>query len=199
MFSRGILRALLILGAIAFLSPAAMLQPAEAAQQIKPVETLAERPVIKKFGNWNTRCEQFASKPDTKRCHVFVDVRLGERKERILYLGVGYMPGGKPNNVFVFAVTPLGSLLPGGFRMAVDQKTKLAGPFLFCAPSGCQAELILTAAQLAALQNGKDLDVTFQLIEQGEVKIPMKLNGFKQAFASIPKLVSAKPTVSPKP
>jgi len=183
-------------GYMALLLAAALLWlPASAQAAEQAIETLPEKPVIKQFGNWNTRCEQYAGKPDSKRCHAFVDVRVGDRKERILYLGLGYMPDEKPGTVFIFAVTPLGTMLPNGFRMRIDEKTSIDGHYLFCAPTGCQAEVTLTPAQLAALREGNELEVVFHLVEQGEVKVPMKLDGFKKAFDSLPKSAPARPGV----
>jgi len=164
---------------------------AQAAEE--GIETLPEKPVIQQFGNWNTRCEQYASKPDSKRCHAFVDVRVNDRKERILYLGLGYMPDTKPGTVFIFAVTPLGTMLQNGLRMSIDKKPPIDGPYLFCAPTGCQSEVTLTPEQLAALRRGGELEVRFELMEQGEVNVPVKLNGFTKAFDSLPKSAPARP------
>lgn len=160
----------------------------------EPAETLPEKPVIKQFGNWSTRCEQYAGKPDSKRCHAFVDVRVGDRKERILYMGIGYMPDAAPGTIFIFTVSPLGSVLPQGIEIVVDGTTKITAPFLFCAPIGCQAEAVLTPDQLAVLKKGQELEIIFNLVEQGEVRVPTKLEGLDKALASLPKNAPARPS-----
>jgi len=187
MIRRWVASAILLAGLGLFVPLPLLAQTSETTVPAQPVETLAAKPVIKKFGNWGTRCEQVATKPKTQRCTAFVDIQLSrERKERILYLGVGYMPD-KANVIFGFAVTPLGTLLPTAFHLLVDKKTKIGGPYIFCAPTGCQAEIIIDAAQLAIMRNGKEMEVSYQLLEQGEVKFTLSLDGFKEAFDSIPK------------
>jgi len=175
-----------IFGAIA----AALFMPALAASSWAEEPAAApkaeEKPVITRFGTWSTRCEKGEKKGELINCHAFVDVRAGEKKERVLYIGIGSVPK-KKDEFFAFAMTPLGTVLPPGIGMAVDEKTKFGGPFVFCAPIGCQAEILLSAEQIKALKNGKQMEAEFKLIGQGDVKIPIKLDGLSKALASLPK------------
>ncbi|HMM14805.1 MAG TPA: invasion associated locus B family protein [Parvibaculum sp.] len=147
----------------------------------------APKPVIKKFGVWATRCDLNPKDAKQKECHAFVDIRVEDGKQRILYLGVGYIPKKTDGSMFIFAVTPLGTILPPGLGISIDNKTKFGGPFLFCLPMGCQAEAPLTAEQLKALKSGKELDVIFKHAGQGDVKVPVKLDGYSKAIADLPK------------
>lgn len=146
----------------------------------------AAKPTIKRFETWSTRCDE---DPKTKKpvaCHAFVDVRAGKEKRQVLYLGVGYVPS-KDAELFAFAVTPLGTILPPGVGISVDEKEKFGGPYAFCIPMGCQAEIKLTDAQVKALKSGKSMDILFRLMGQGVVKIPIDLKGFAAALKSLPK------------
>ena len=115
-----------------------------------------------------------------------MDVRSGEDKRQLLYLGVGYIPN-KENELFAFAVTPLGSILPPGVGISVDEKEKFGGAYAFCIPMGCQAEMKLTDTELKALKSGKAIEIMFRLMGQGVVKVPIELKGFSAAINSLPK------------
>ena len=148
----------------------------------------AEKPVVKRFDTWSTRCDKEVDPKDKGKtaCHAFVDVRVGADKKHILYLGVGYVPG-KKGELFDFAMTPLGSLLVPGVGVNVDDKEKFGGPYAFCLPSGCQAEIKLDDKQVKAMKSGKQMEVLFRLMGQGVVKIPISLSGFSAALSSLPK------------
>ena len=171
----------------AFLAPLMITQSLAAEPAPAPAAQEAPKPVVKRFDVWSTRCD--ANPKDTKQkdCHAFVDVRIGEQKERILYLGVGDIPKKTDGSLFIFAITPLGTILPPGIGVQIDGKTKFGGPFLFCVPVGCQAEAPLTAEQAKALKSGKQIEVVFKHAREGDVKIPIKLDGFSKAVADLPK------------
>jgi invasion protein IalB len=158
-------------------APAKPAAPAAAAPETKPV--------IKKFDVWGTRCDENVKTKALSECHAFVDVRAGEQKQRFMYVGIGYLP--KKPELFAFVMTPLGTILPPGVGIDVDGKTKFGAPFSFCIPLGCQAEVKLTDEQLKALKGGKQFEVLFRLMGQGVVKVPVKLDGFSAAIASLPK------------
>lgn len=143
------------------------------------------KPIIKRFETWSTRCDENQKTKELIACHAFIDVRAGEEKKQVLYLGVGRLPK-SPDEYFAFAMTPLGTVLPQGVGLSVDEKDNFGGPFTFCIPMGCQAEVKLTAEQLKAMKSGKEMTVIFRLMGQGVVKIPVKLTGFTAAVNSLP-------------
>lgn len=161
---------------------------ADPAPAAKADAEAAPKPVIKRFGTWSTRCEEgtIGVEKGKKACHAFVDVRAGEKKERILYFGVGYVPN-KKDELFAFAMTPLGSLLVPGVGINIDDKEKFGGPYAFCLPTGCQAEIKLDDNQVKALKSGKTMEVLFRLLGKGVVKAPIGLDGFSAAINSLPK------------
>lgn len=143
------------------------------------------KPIIKRFGTWSTRCDEDAKTKKISACHAFIDVRAGEDKRQILYLGVGRSPK-NPNQYFAFTITPLGSILPPGVGVSIDDTEKFGGPFAYCIPMGCQAEIKLEDKQLSAMKTGKQGEVLFRLLGQGVVKVPVKLDGFTAAIKSLP-------------
>lgn len=163
------------------------------AAEDAPAQLKAEsenREVLKRFDKWSTRCIENTTTKKLAACHAFVDVRVDGDKQ-LLYVGVGYIPN-DPDNFFLFATTPLGSILTPGIVVDLDEKEKMAGAYVFCLPTGCQADIRLTDAQLKGMKNGKILNVMFQLIRQGPVKVPVELNGFTAAINSLPKPTPAK-------
>lgn len=159
-----------------------------AAEPAKPAATtVAPTPTVKRFGIWATRCDQDPKDAKHKECHAFVDVRVGEDKQRLLYLGIGYVPKKTDGSLFLFAITPLGSVLRPGVGFNIDDKVKFGGPFLFCVPLGCQAESLLTAEEVKALKAGKQVEVLFRHLAKGDTKVPVKLDGLSKAIADLPK------------
>lgn len=182
-------RAALSAAAILFMASAftSMADAADPAPAANPAPAVAPetKPVIKKFKVWGTRCDEDVKTKKLSDCHAFVDIRAGEQKQRFMYFGIGYLP--KKTDFFAFVMTPLGTILPPGVGINVDDKVKFGGPFAFCIPMGCQAEIKLTDEQLKALKAGKQFEVLFRLMGQGVVKVPIKLDGLSEALASLPK------------
>lgn len=171
--------------ASAFALTANAADPAPAKPAAEAAAKPETKPVIKRFNVWGTRCDQDVKTKKLSDCHAFVDVRAGEQKQRFMYLGIGYLP--KKTDLFAFVMTPLGTILPPGVGINVDDKVKFGGPFAFCIPLGCQAEIKLTDEQVKALKSGKQFEVLFRLMGQGVVKVPVKLDGLSAALADLPK------------
>jgi len=167
--------------AAAVLLSAAGAAPANAQQA-------APEPEIQNFGTWSTRCDTAEGGP--KRCHAFVNVAVGEEKQRLLYLGVTYGPqdsdGDGDNELYLFAITPLGTFLPTGIGWSIDDKEKFTQQYMFCTPAGCQTEILLTDERLKAMKAGKQMDVVFRIVGKGDAKIPVKLDGITKAISAIP-------------
>ncbi|WP_339829026.1 invasion associated locus B family protein [uncultured Parvibaculum sp.] len=150
--------------------------------------TAAPEPQIQNFGTWSTRCDE--SQTGAKRCHAFVNVATGEQKKSLLYLAIGYGPqdsdGDGDNELYLFAMTPLGTFLPSGIGWSVDGKEGFSQQFMFCIAGGCQTEILLSEERLKSMKTGNQMDVVFRLVGQGDVKVPVKLDGITKAIAAIP-------------
>ncbi len=179
----------LALGAVLVALAAPLAQAAFAADPTPPAEADAPKPVVKKFGVWATRC--ITDPKDTKQqeCLAFVNVGIAESKQPILSIFIGYIPKKTDGGMFIGMMTPLGSLLQPGVGVAVDnaEKSRFVLPFVFCVPTGCQAERPLPPESLKAFKAGKEMDVIFIHAAKGQIKAPVKLDGFGAAIASLPK------------
>lgn len=161
--------------------------PATAPAPAPALRAAAEsKPIIKKFETWSTRCDEDAVSKKLSACHAFIDVRGGPDKKQMLYLGFAYLEKDK-NDLFAFAITPLGTALPPGMGINIDDKEKFSTPFAFCTPRGCQSEVKLSDAQTKALKNGAQIKVLFALVGQGQVSVPLELKGISAAINSLPK------------
>ncbi|MDO8287753.1 MAG: invasion associated locus B family protein [Parvibaculum sp.] len=169
-------------------SPTLAADPAPAPALRPAAET---KPVIKKFETWSTRCDEDSVSKKLTACHAFVDVRGGPEKKQMLYLGFGYLEKDS-DNLFAFAITPLGTALPPGMGFNIDDKEKFSAPFAFCTPRGCQTEVKLNEAQVKALKNGAQIKVLFALVGQGQVAVPLELKGVSAAINSLPKPAAKK-------
>lgn len=145
----------------------------------------APKPEIKNFGSWSTRCDE--GKRTAETCHAFVDVRIGQdKKQRILYMGVGYNPGEK-GHLFMFSMTPLGSIIPAGVQYELDGKEMAKSGYAYCLPTGCQAEHKLSDEDIKGLKAGKEVKVSFVILGKGPVAVPVKLDGITAAINDLPK------------
>lgn len=147
---------------------------------------------VQKFGTWSSRCE--TNEAGAEQCHAYVAVGVGEeggQQQRVLYLGIGYgkrdADNDGKNDLFMFAITPLGTLLPAGIAWEIDGKNGFNQQFLYCLPGGCQTEVLLTEERVKALKAGSQMEVTFRLVARGELKVPVKLDGVSKAIDSLPK------------
>lgn len=170
-------------GFIAFTCAVGFSVSAFAADPAKPD---APKPEVTKFGSWYTSCTK--DEKGEKACYVFVDVRAGEKKAQVAYIGIGHAISEKEKGKFgMFAITPLGTLLAPGFKVNVDGKNIVSNPFLFCVEGGCRTDTLLSDDDIKALKGGKEMEVVFSILRSGEVKIPLKLDGMTAAINSLPK------------
>jgi invasion protein IalB len=69
--------------------------------------------------------------------------------------------------------------------LAVDGGAGETLPIQTCEASGCYIGSALSPTLLAAMKKGKQLVVTFQNTQKNAIAMPISLNGFTAAFASI--------------
>jgi invasion protein IalB len=155
-------------------------------------EAAGEGAKVQKFGTWSSRCEK--TNAGVEQCHAFTAIGVNDesgQQQRVLYLGIGYgkrdADNDGKNDLFMFAITPLGTLLPSGIAWQIDGKNGFNQQFLYCLPGGCQTEILLTEERVKAIKAGSEMEVAFRLVTRGEVKIPVKLDGVSKAIDSLPK------------
>jgi invasion protein IalB len=85
----------------------------------------------------------------------------------------------------VIVQLPLGLFLPAGATIQVDDKAPQSLTFRACDRGGCYARSPVSAEMLAMLQKGKQLQVSFQNLEEDPIDVPLSLDGFPAAYSKI--------------
>jgi invasion protein IalB len=77
---------------------------------------------------------------------------------------------------------PHGMFLPEGVSLTIDEKTPKKEPVQMCDQKGCYVGLALDDALLKEMQSGKTLSIAFKNLQKNDIKIPVSLSGFKEAY-----------------
>jgi invasion protein IalB len=135
------------------------------------------------FGAWNVICD---TPPGAKfeQCAMMQNVVAADRPDVGLSVVALKTADGKSRILRVLA--PLGVLLPNGLGLYIDGVDKGRAYFVRCFGDGCYAEVALEDALLNDLSKGASAIFTvFQTPEEG-IGIPVDLQRFGEAFASLP-------------
>jgi invasion protein IalB len=80
---------------------------------------------------------------------------------------------------------PHGMFLPDGVALAVDGKKPKKEPVQTCDQKGCYVGLALDDALLKEMQTGKTFSVAFKNLQKQDIKVPVSLSGFKEAYSKL--------------
>jgi len=80
---------------------------------------------------------------------------------------------------------PHGLFLPDGISLEIDGKAGKQQAVQTCDQKGCYAGLPIDDAYLKDLQTGKTLTVAFRNLQKEDMRIPVSLSGFKEAYAKL--------------
>ena len=166
---RRLISASLLLVSGAFLAQAAL------AEDKKPIT----------YGDWGYQCEKA---PDGKDefCYVFQNVTKKDDGHLVLGARVAYRPEHK--DPLLVVTVPLGTLLPPGAALVMDGVDPVKLPFFLCAKEGCTTIATpLPSAMVEALKKGENASVRIAAPNKQVVALPLSLNGFTKAIASIKK------------
>ena len=136
-----------------------------------------------KHGDWLVRCETppGASK---EQCAMVQSITADDRPNIFLVVIVLKTADGKDRLLRV--VAPLGVLITSGLGLKIDGADIGHAGFGRCIATGCIAEVVLEDKLLDQLKTGKTADfIIYETPEEG-IGIPLKLDGFAQAFAELP-------------
>ncbi len=136
-------------------------------------------------GDWEIVCA--TAQPD-----LCVMRQIGETSDgkRVLEVRVRKLEGvtaqdGQAVPAAIRILTPLGSLLAPGVRVQVDETEARTGVYEVCLPQGCIVEDPMSDEFLGRLKAGAVANMTFSLLQQGEMTVPVSLSGFTKAFGSL--------------
>ncbi len=82
-------------------------------------------------------------------------------------------------------MVPLGVLLPQGLGLRIDGEDVGNVPFLNCSRRGCAAEALLQDEIIAKMKKGKTAVFIFFITPEEGIGIPVALEGFSKALASL--------------
>lgn len=137
------------------------------------------------YGDWGYKCDK---SPDGKQelCYVFQNVTKKEGGQLVLGARIAYREGqGDP---LVVVTVPLGSLIPPGAALVMEgiEPVKLA--YFLCANEGCTTVATpLSPDMVTAMKKGTQAVVRVAAPNKQVVGLPLSLNGFSKALASLKK------------
>ncbi|MHA1529740.1 MAG: invasion associated locus B family protein [Alphaproteobacteria bacterium] len=161
---------------------AAMTLPVTAAAQNTAQESEAVKAT---HGAWDIVC----STTQTDHC---VMRQFGKNAEgnnvidvRIRTLEGVQTQDGKTFPAAIQITTPLGTILRAGVAVKIDGGEPRTGAFEICLPSGCIIRDPMSEEFLANLKAGKAANMTFTLLQLGELSVSISLKGFTKAFKAL--------------
>lgn len=138
----------------------------------------------KTYNSWANQCE---TEPNTERkiCYSSQTILIKEKDVEILYIAIGHIPDSdKP---LLRMTTPLGTLLPEGMLLKVDDGEESRLPYVFCNRIGCHIEVGVTEKFLTAIKKGNKLNIRFLDLGGREFNVPVSLSGFTKAYDALEK------------
>lgn len=161
-------------------APAAVAQAAPQAGDAAPQKLDIE--VLKNFGDWSKRCVK-----GTDKCDVFQRLTVKETGERVMEFGVGKLAveGNKDVLAQGTLLLPLGISLSAPVTLLIDKGESANVQVQSCAQFGCVVTFNMTDEVLQKMKSGQTMNVIFNTGEGKRMAIPVSLNGFGDAVASI--------------
>jgi len=148
------------------------------------LSSAAEQEVIKTWGKWSKIC----TGTDEMNCQIVQSANQNDTGKLVFQTSVGYVEDNdKP---IMFMTAPLGIYLPKGISFFVDEEHGKQAAVQRCDGTGCLAVLALTEDFLGLLLKTKkasDSNVVFATRVTQNVRLPVSMEGFKQAFKSLKK------------
>ncbi len=146
---------------------------------IKSDKKLIER---KQFDAWDLKC--FTGEITKERCLIGQSITGKKGKARLVYITVSYTRTSSMPVVTFYL--PLGISLVPGIIYKTNARNKLKLPLRVCSNEGCMARKMLDKKSIAALKEGKELNVSFVIDKNRRtISLNASLTGFSQAFAAL--------------
>ncbi len=177
--------AMLALGAVAlFAAPSFSAEkekaPAKEAAKAAPAEKSDKLELVSK--NWAKRCEK-----DNSNCEVFKRVDVKDKNLRVAEFAISQAKGkdAKKGMARGVAVLPLGTMLPVGFAMKIDDQEPVLLKPLYCIQEGCVSVIDLNKDTVNTLKKAKTTAFLFQTAEGKTMRLPLDMQGFDAAWKEL--------------
>lgn len=142
----------------------------------------ADLKIGRRFQSWTGGCER-APVGRGRACFIFQKLSLPETGRELASIAVGYPVKGEPPMAVL--KVPLGTLLPAGITLTIEDGAPRSFPIQFCTEEGCRAHVPLTPDMLAGLKAGLKAELSFQDLERRIVTLSISLRGFTRGLASL--------------
>lgn len=160
--------------------------PAQAQDQ-KTTKTAAKTPDKTKVAEpkaalipWQVNC---ASVANNMACEAQQTLTIQKTGQLLLKVSIR-MPKDSKTGAMMLHL-PHGMFLPEGVTLTIDGKSPKKEPVQTCDPKGCYVGFPLDAALLKQLQGGKTFSVAFKNLQKQDIKVPISLSGFKEAYSKL--------------
>lgn len=133
-------------------------------------------------GDWDIRC----ATSDPERCFMVLIGTNAQGTPMVEISLVKFQTVG-PSPAGTTVIVPLGTALPEGVVLQVDDGDRYRFSYEFCAPAGCVANLALTPELVIAMKGGFLATITFSAASDPEtpVSVPISLQGFTAAYNAL--------------
>ena len=133
------------------------------------------------FGDWQVRCS-----PEGNECFIY-QLGLDAEKNPVAEVSILKLPLDAEADAGVTIVTPLGTLLPSGVAVQIDNGQPRQYPFAWCSQVGCFARFGLDRPSIDSMKRGKTGKVVLHAVAAPEqpMTLVLSLTGFTAAFDSL--------------
>ncbi len=133
--------------------------------------------------DWARECETAGEFAD--RCFIRQSLTLNATGQRLFEIAAGYPLGGQ--YPLLLLSVPLGTYLPGGIVMEVDDTGAHRAVVAYCNTEGCHAYYRMTEPLYRMFRQGRWLNVQFVDGTRRTTRFQVSLNGFSNAIDSLPR------------
>lgn len=150
--------------------------PTAPADRAAAAQATAEMPSVP----WLVNCESTGGPVACEASQRLVVQKTGQ-----LLLGVTVRIPPEAKTGAMVLHLPHGLFLPDGVTLDVDGKSAKKHDVQTCDQKGCYAGLPIEDPYLKTLQTGKAMTVAFRNLQKEDVRVPISLSGFKEAYAKL--------------
>jgi invasion protein IalB len=132
----------------------------------------------REYQDWALRCPEGA--PCVLEQRVFVE---GAEQAPLLYISFQALERSSP--LLVLVRMPLNVLLTPGLQLKVEDQTPSTVPIHHCRAQGCMALFPLTPPLRQALENGRQAQVSFHMLDGSRIGVPVSLLGITAGLSAL--------------
>lgn len=157
-----------------------------AAGMLDMGQTIEEDPsyIKETYGDWQLQC--FRSEAEEDPCQMYQLLRE-EAGNPVAEFSLFKLPGDAQAVAGATIVVPLGTLLPQGLKISVDEGRAKAYTYSFCSMVGCFARIGFTQEDVDAFKAGGEANLVIVPAQAPDQTVVIKasLDGFTAAYENV--------------